>query len=339
MRPLRFAGVLGLLHGVMDTATGFAFGSMVFGAGGVDISAVGVLLIGYNTIAFGLQPVVGLFVDRYKNYRGTVRVGVLLGGVGLACVAVQPYVGFALLAVGSALFHVAGGAMAAAMSPRKSIAPALFTAPGVVGLGLGFVAGTVHLPLMLPLVVVLAVLNATLGTPTTPKALPPLPRRFAAVVGVLALLAAVMLRSTEWTAVVNPRYTLVLVVCLAVAAGLGKIVGGYVADRAGNATTIFASLALAALSFANPNLSRLGLVLGVFFLQMSTPIILAEVVARFPKRPATASGLVLGLAILLGGIIALGTFRSALPSSDELIVLLVYVTVCTAAGLWLVRRK
>ena len=338
MRPLRFAGVLGLLHGVMDTATGFAFGSMVFGAGGVDISAVGVLLIGYNTIAFGLQPVVGLFVDRYKNYRGTVRVGVLLGGVGLACVAVQPYVGFALLAVGSALFHVAGGEMAAAMSQRKSIAPALFTAPGVVGLGLGFVAGTVHLPLMLPLVVVLAVLNATLGTPTTPKALPPLPavsQQSSVFCAPCRGHAAFHRMDGGGKPALHTRPCL----CLAVAAGLGKIVGGYVADRAGNATTIFASLALAALSFANPNLSRLGLVLGVFFLQMSTPIILAEVVARFPKRPATASGLVLGLAILLGGIIALGTFRSALPSSDELIVLLVYVTVCTAAGLWLVRRK
>ena len=338
MRPLRFAGVLGLLHGVMDTATGFAFGSMVFGAGGVDISAVGVLLIGYNTIAFGLQPVVGLFVDRYKNYRGTVRVGVLLGGVGLACVAVQPYVGFALLAVGSALFHVAGGEMAAAMSQRKSIAPALFTAPGVVGLGLGFVAGTVHCHSCSRLSLYLPCLTRHSARPQRPKHSRHFPP-FRSSRRCSALLAAVMLRSTEWTAVVNPRYTLVLVVCLAVAAGLGKIVGGYVADRAGNATTIFASLALAALSFANPNLSRLGLVLGVFFLQMSTPIILAEVVARFPKRPATASGLVLGLAILLGGIIALGTFRSALPSSDELIVLLVYVTVCTAAGLWLVRRK
>lgn len=338
MRPLRFAGVLGLLHGVMDAATGFAFGGLAFGVLEGNSPALGAIVFGYNIVAFGLQPIVGLFVDRHKNYRGTVRSGALLAGASLGLIAVQPFVGFGLLALGSALFHVAGGAMATAMSPRKSTAPALFTAPGVVGLGLGFVAGASHVPMLLPLVIALVLLGVTLGTPETPKALPPLPRRALAVFGVLALLAAVMFRSLTWTAIAGVHETLTLVVVLAVCAGLGKIVGGYIADRAGNATTIFAGLALATLSFANSHTSTIGLGLGVFFLQTSTPILLAEVAARFPRRPATAAGLVLGLAIFLGGAWALAAFHNALPSNDELIVGVVYVIVTAIIGLGLLHR-
>lgn len=335
MRALRFAALLGLAHGLMDAATGFAVATVA----GADALFVGVAVIGYNLAAFGLQPLFGMAADRARRYRTWMRTSLAIGAAGALVAFFQPFVGLAIIAVGSALFHVCGGALATAMSPERSTAPALFTAPGVVGLAVGFVSGAALPALGVVLSALLVVLASFMPEPITPAT----PKRLSAVrlvpLALFLVLAAVTLRSAAWSAIGSSHFDMTPILLFGAAAAMGKLVGGFVADRAGAGLTVVAGAALAMLCLTNVD-SLAAITLGVFFLQTSTPVALAEVVARMPNKPATASGLVLGLTIVAGGLIAFAMYQgSRMPSPQEMAWYSIPCLVLFTLGFLLLRHR
>src|SRR5207244_4404688 len=94
------------------------------------------LVVLYNVIAFGGQPLAGLVVDRFRRPRAAAVCGTALM---IAALLLQsaPVAAVVLAGAGSALFHVGAGALALCATPGRAEGPGLFAAPGVVGLAVG----------------------------------------------------------------------------------------------------------------------------------------------------------------------------------------------------------
>jgi len=357
MRRLALPLILGLAHGAADGAAGLLLGSL---PRTMAIGQVALLVLLYNALAFGAQPLVGLAADWAGRPRAAALAGLLLLGAALLSFGQQPRLAVALAGLGSAAFHVGGGALALCATRGRAAGPGLFAAPGVLGLAAGgALAVGGYLPVW-PLLLVLGVLMFAV----IELELPPLPyertkdggrkTNDAALLSsfvlrpsssvefeghdlvMLALLAAIALRSAVWSSLeflFAGRYELLL--AMALAAALGKIAGGALADWVGWRRWAFGSLALAAPLLALGGQNMIALLAGVALLQSATPVALAASAQLLPGRPATAAGLALGLAIAIGGVPTTGGLGPAIGAPAALAAIL---TAAALALWWAVRQ-
>ena len=96
------------------------------------------LVLIYNALAFGSQPLIGYFADSLRSPRVFASSGMVL----LAASLITRGLGFGDVAVfmagvGSAAFHVGAGALTLRSCAGRSDAAGLFAAPGVIGLAIG----------------------------------------------------------------------------------------------------------------------------------------------------------------------------------------------------------
>ncbi len=168
MRRLTLPLVLGLAHGVADGAAGLLLGGLPRTMG---LERVALLVLLYNALAFGGQPIAGLIADRLGRPRGAALAGLLLLSVALLLGRSQPQLAVALAGLGSAAFHVGGGALALCATQGRAAGPGLFAAPGVVGLACGgmlAVGGySAPWPFLLPLLALAAAI-ARMALPAMP---------------------------------------------------------------------------------------------------------------------------------------------------------------------------
>jgi FSR family fosmidomycin resistance protein-like MFS transporter len=361
MRRLTLPLILGLAHGAADGAAGMLLGSLPHS---MALGQVALLVLLYNALAFGGQPLVGLAADRVGRPRAAALAGLLLLSAALLAFSEQPRLAVALAGLGSAAFHVGGGALALCATRGRAAGPGLFAAPGVVGLAAGGALAAGGYLLIWPLLLALGVLFFAIVELEVP-ALPYLPatnrqtpktanatnalgpsslvvRPWSSVefeghdLVMLALLAAIALRSAVWSSLeflFAGRYELLL--AMALAAALGKVAGGALADWLGWRRWAFASLALAAALLALGSQSMIALLAGVALLQSATPVALAASARLLPRQPATAAGLALGLAIAIGGVPAAGGFGAALGAPAALAAFLI----AAALALWWAVRQ
>ncbi len=329
--------LLGGTHGIADAVTGFSAGQLFHR---VSSSQAILIVLAYNLVGFGLQPVFGWIVDRLGKRAQATTIGFALIGLGLILFPQSLIAAFICMAIGSGLFHVGAGALSSLLIPKKTIGASIFTAPGVIGLALGTVAGLMSLPVMhgLSLVLILGLIGLAwinFKEPTKTLFAQMNPSRI--TVGIIFLILLFVLgtaaRSFAWTAIGAEYFGWRSIIELGIAAGLGKLVGGFAADRLGRLQVVLISLFLACASFA------LGvwpaILFSVFFLQASTPIILATLIQRIPKHASLAAGCVLGLGIFLGGAVYAG-MRSNVYA---LIPALVLSAFCLLVGLYWIRQK
>ncbi|HXF64915.1 MAG TPA: hypothetical protein VNK95_25030, partial [Caldilineaceae bacterium] len=126
--------LLGLAHGVSDGAAGWLLGSLVHD---LSLNQVMLLVLLYNVLAFGAQPVAGLLADRWQRPRLAAIAGLCCNGAALLLAPWEARLAVLLAGLGSALFHVGGGGLALCVTPGRASGPGLFAAPGVLGLALG----------------------------------------------------------------------------------------------------------------------------------------------------------------------------------------------------------
>ncbi|HEX5705744.1 MAG TPA: hypothetical protein VFX96_00495 [Pyrinomonadaceae bacterium] len=329
--------VLGLSHAFADAAAG----ALLVGLShSMALSQVALFVVLYNVIAFGAQPVFGHFADRARRPREAALAGLALLACALFAARIDVSTAVVLAGIGSSLFHVGGGALALCATEGRATGPGLFAAPGVVGLAAGGALAFAGYDLTLPLAAALV----ALGLVVRRFGLPPMPYDARAAEPTLdgkelilvALLAAVALRSAVWTSaqyLFEGRYSMLLV--LAFAACAGKLVGGALAELFGWRRWTAASLVAAAPLVLVGESSFAALAGGVFLLQSATPACIAAVGRLLPRRPATAAGLALGLGIAAGGFFIFGGLfpspRHALLAPAALIV--------AALCLWLAMRR
>lgn len=296
---------LGLAHGVSDCVAGYLIGWLALSG---DPVQAGWLALAYNGLAFGTQPGAGWLADRSGRYREMLLAGLALGGAALLLLAFQPALAMGLAGLGSAALHAAGGGLALQATPGRAAGPGFFAAPGVVGLALG---GLLAVQGSNPTWMLLLALAATGGMaafvcPTRRARIAPPNVQTNVEWIILWLVLALALRSTVWTGLelrADGQATLLLQIALA--AGLGKALGGPLADRLTWRRWVILALALAAVLLTIHGITgggALALLAGVFFLQSITPALLAALGKALPEQPGLAASLGLGLAVILGGL-------------------------------------
>lgn len=308
MRWFRYVLILGLAHGVADGATGYLLGYL---PDKLVTLQVGLLVLLFNALAFGSQPVVGLFADRIKRPSLVAISGLLLHSLGILSFHWQPAVAVVLVGMGSAAFHVGGGALAVTATNGRATGPGIFAAPGVVGVAVGgalAVTGQSVSWLFLIILPVLAVTIWLLPQPALPYGRQPQNNKPDNIFEghdavMLLLLLAIALRSVVWTTfqfLLQGEVNVLLI--LGLAAAIGKVVGGVMGDWIGWRRWAFAALIGASVLLTWADNSVIALAAGLALLQSATPIALAATAQLIPGKPAFASGLALGFAIALGGL-------------------------------------
>ncbi|MDX2214538.1 MAG: hypothetical protein SFY66_14700 [Oculatellaceae cyanobacterium bins.114] len=332
--------VLGVAHGLADATTGFMLGSLPHI---VSLDQVTWLILLYNGLAFGCQPLLGMIADRVQRPRLMVWLGLLCLSLSVMLVPFRGYEAIALAGVGSAAFHVGGGALSYWATPEQATGTSVFVALGVVGLALGGVLGFERYDITAELVGLLVGLAIAIAV----TRLPELPYGSPSGVSVqaqssisdesketllLMLIVAIALGSSVWTGL---QLWLLgqtgLVLGMAIAAAVGKIVGGYWSGRLGWRRWTVTALLLAALLLVAGGDHPVTLLLGVACLQSVVPVTLAATIRLMPGHPATAAGLALGVAILVGGIPVLG----GVTLFPQAIALVIVVLAAAAITLWM----
>ena len=340
-----------LAHAAVDAGCAVLLWSS-YEAGSLSASAAWSAFFAYNVLAFALQPVVGLAVDRLRAGRPAAVAGAAMTAAALGLAAVAPaaiWPAVLLAGLGNAAFHVGGGVVTLRASRGWAGPVGVFVAPGAAGLALGIAAGKAGAAWW-PLAAALVVLAAVLWTLPAPRfgapvegpgaRLAPTPAGLAAAgAGVLVLLLAVVgMRSLAGLTLDLPWKTdTALLIALTAAVVGGKALGGLAADRLGwrpvAVTALLASLPLLALGTTSPAAG----IAGVLLLNMTMPITLAAVAAALPRgTEGFAFGLTC-LALFFGSVPAL----LHLPWVATPAVLTILV-VPAGAALWTVlggRRK
>lgn len=305
--------LLGIGHGLSDAAAGYLIGTLSQNGGFAQIGSA-VLL--YNALAFGGQLPAGVWLDRIGHYRKLSVLSLLGMVMALGLLSAQlVWVAIVLAGISSAVFHVAGGATTLVCFPNKSRFVGLFSAFGVMGLALGGWAGAMQYAWgSYVLIAGLSGLLLLLGRASFPLARPKEVEEVNPALDqhdylMIVLLMAIALRSVIWNSlqlIYTHQYDWLLY--MALAAMIGKLVGGWVADR-----IPWKLYALSALTIAIPALSwghrkLFWLMLGTGLLQSLTPLSVVALQRIAPNRPATVSGAAFGLAIALGGLISFAPF-------------------------------
>lgn len=308
--------ILGLAHATVDGSAGWILGSL---ADDLDSGEIAGLLLLYNILGFGLQPFVGLVVDRHGSSTPAVLSGLSAQVVALLTIDKLPWLSVGIAGLGSAFFHVGAGAIALGATPGRATGVGLFAAPGVLGLGIGGSLATAGVQASWGFITTLVTLLGWLSW-SLPR-IHSQPEVADVAVGaseepsgrraifemhdllMMGILAAIALRSLTWTAlgwIMEERYGSLLT--LSAAASLGKVTGGFLADRFGWKRWTFLSLSGSGLLTYLGTTNEYNICITAALLQSATPAMLAGLLTWLPGRQSLVSGLGFGLAISLGGL-------------------------------------
>lgn len=300
--------LLGSAHGLSDALAGF----IIYSTPSKPLIKFSVIII-YTLIAFGLQPLSGYITDKLLGYRKSTFIGITLVLIGAAISLWMPVAGVIVLALGSSFFHVGAGAWAIRLTPNKAYGPGIYAAPGVLGLAIGIYSAIKGINLVVILLISLIVVGLLIyifrNNPKVVNKLKITKDNNLAFFILAILTVGVCLRSSVWTQYQGDTYGVSLIIQAGIAAFLGKIIGGFVADRTSWRNFVLISLLGAFLGIANGSFVP-ALLIGLAFLQATTPFILMLIGRVIKKNLAFAVGCIVGLAILMGGILATRGYAS-----------------------------
>lgn len=330
--------LLGIGHGLSDASAGLLVG-LIIRQRAQDMNAQ-ILL--YNLVAFGLQPLAGMLFDRIRQPKHGAAVGLLITVTGLLITPLNLNIAIMLIGIGSACLHAGGGSVAITSTPGKASAAGVFAAFGVIGLTIGGMASINYSDIAENILILLLIILATIiwvvphvSSELVERTSSPVP---VSLLMIFFLVIAIALRSTVWvgTQIKVERYTSAAL-WLAIAAGTGKLVGGFAADRWGWKRWGLVVLAGAGVLLVFSDFSLPALMVGALLLQSVTPLSIAAVGRSLPKSPALAASLALGTAIIAGGLpfffLKSGWFEPAILAITLLISTLLYWYVLKKPGL------
>ena len=291
--------VYGLIHALVDAACAAAVVRASRGSYLQDLGAFWTVA-GYDLLAFGLEFPLGLVVDRLHLTRFSMIIGTAMAAVVLAPGPIPALATMIVAGVGNALFHLGAGGLVLRSAGGCAAPAGVFVAPGALGLGLGMWMGRTGRGSTFPIYVALAFAVIALitldrpaaaerGTPSQGKEQPAI---FPWLVLLMLLLVSVAVRSfVGFGACFQCPGGLAVAIGLPVAAFLGKLLGGVVADRLGwlRASTGALLLSLPLIAFSGGSLVLA--LPGVLLFQSTMAVTLVAVYGLMPRWPATAFGL------------------------------------------------
>jgi FSR family fosmidomycin resistance protein-like MFS transporter len=304
---------------------------------GLDYAEIGIIAMVATTGVTLAQPVFGHLSDRWNPYRivalSIAWTGIVLGLVGVIHSYISLLLVVGLGALGSAAFHPAAATIASANAgKRRGTAVSIFSIGGALGTALsplcvaagmrwlGMQGTLVLIPLPLLVSVLLyRQLKGKASPEGTRSGDRRRPMKTRALVGLLLIVGAVM--SLAWFRVAFVTYLPIwvqsqgrsleaggrMLSLLVASAGVGSLIGGVLSDRVGRWAVLTLCLALVGpmewlfLIAATPLqlvlITLMGTMIGATF-----PVSIVMAQEAWPGRVGIASGIVMGLGWLPGGV-------------------------------------
>lgn len=296
--------VYGLAHALVD---GVCIGSilLLFFNKVVTNEYLFILIVLYNLIAFGTQPLFGFISDLLKSSKNTAIKGCILVGIGSLVTGIYPIIGVIILGIGNALFHIGGGVVSLNLTPGKATAPGIFVAPGALGLFIGGILtknGVFDVIYAFIFLLLMSVIIFIVKPPEINFVRKDYTKYELTVVGkiVLLILFSIAIRALIGSVMVFPwKSDLMLAFIFVLLVVLGKSFGGILGDRFGWLKVgVFSLILSIPLLILGGQIAILGLI-GIFFFNFTMPITLTVLANIFPGRPGFSFGLTT-LALLIG---------------------------------------
>ena len=334
--------VYGITHAVVDAACVGLLFSVQFRYK-VPYADFYYLVLLYNFLAFGLQPLCGRLVDYFQSPRESAVFGCVLTAISVFTPSFSPIGAICLTGLGNAFFHVGGGAISLNLTPHRASAPGIFVAPGGLGLTAGILLGQSGKFIPWIFVLLLAIccfgiyalksiyLNYTRVPVSSPLT--------AFGLMFLLLFASIAIRSLIGMGVDLPGQTnTVLLIILTLSVASGKALGGILSDRYGWIVVVVTSLAVSAplIAFAN-NVPYLGIP-GIFLFNMTMAVTLVAISNMFPGQPGFAFG-VPCLALIMGAFPAFTNFKQVLSAQWLVFFIIIGSAAALFAGLRLLLNS
>jgi FSR family fosmidomycin resistance protein-like MFS transporter len=305
---------------------------------GLSNAQLGLVTLAFTATSSLTQPLFGYFSDTHGR-RWFVPATLLWGAVCAACYGfVSGYLAFILLAalagIGSGAFHPLGASNAAAVSTdeHRNAAMSWYTVAGGIGYGLGPIVGSLLLAvfgrhgtiwLLVPGLTAAALIwtqmrvveRAREARALVLKAMqaPPAWGALSRVILVTMLRSWVFLSVLQMSPIwyselgFSRAFYGPLAAILILAGAVGTLFGGAFADRIGQRRILVSSLALTIpalllyAAFPGPQGLLLAAIFG-FFCDASLSITLVMAQRLVPGRVGVASGVILGLGFVTGGL-------------------------------------
>lgn len=239
--------ILSIMHLLVDGLCGYTiFNRLYVSDSLIEMAIVFVL---YNSLAFMLQPFVGLLIDKYKKEKMYLNISL----IALLVVAITPiykWITVLVLGLSNAFFHVIGGKYTVYASRTKQTLLGLFVSLGATGLAIGSYVGNVLVLeiFVIMLIVLMIVFNLLSKNTEEEESYSPISKdKFIIVIwlGVAVAIRAIIGKVT----IPEFQLTTKILVLIGVASSIGKILGGILADLIGIKKTVFITLPLAFIGY------------------------------------------------------------------------------------------
>ncbi|MBC7873611.1 MAG: MFS transporter [Ferruginibacter sp.] len=326
MKKLKIILCFAAGHGLNDLVAGYFLGSLLHL--NLDLVQVSLGLLVYNLLAFGGQYPVAIWLEKYNNPKKFLLFAYTMNTIAIALFIVAPHISVILAGVASAVYHVAGGTVCARENKAAHIG--LFAAPGVVGLIAGgyfaYTQGNI-IPILFAASVIFLILLILLPIENRSQ------QQEEQVTGskftldrhdliMILLLTVISLRSVIWNVfqlVHEGKYE--WLIAIAVSAFIGKIAGGWIADKAGWRVYLFISLITATPLITLFKDEIVLFCIGIGLLQSGIPATTALLIRSVKGRTERAIGLSFGTAILAGAVVLYSPLTDLLLSNVSLVLI------------------
>jgi FSR family fosmidomycin resistance protein-like MFS transporter len=308
---------------------------------GLTYAMTASILLAFNITSSVIQPVFGFFSDR-RSLHWLLPVGPFIASLGLALIGFGPSYFWVLLfaslsGLGQASYHPEGFKTVNLLSgEKKATAISLFHLGGNLGFAMGPILATTFfafsglpgsvwfvIPGILMAVAFLVIPSwKKPGGPSPSRAKGPSPSPSLAnnFPGMILLIITVVLRSATRLSLLafvpfyfikvlnyDPLVSGKYLSAFLLAGTVGITLGGFLADRFGYKKTVLVSFLLTPVFlflffYTAGTLSLIFFALGGLFIISSNSVTMAMGQAFMPRNVAMASGLILGLAMGIGGI-------------------------------------
>lgn len=329
----------GFTHALVDAVCAAVVFSMP-GSVSLDKSWYFFLVVLYDVLAFGLQPVAGFFMDMLKIPSFTSAAGCLLTAAAALSINL-PLAAICLAGLGNALFHVGGGSICLNLKPGSAGPAGAYVAPGAIGLFIGTLVGKGGYFHAWFFILLLMSAGIILLISKPPKIQYDAGRNktcshFSIIL--LLLLSSIAIRSLVGFTVSFPwKSNIYLLTVLTIAVALGKAAGGVLSDKFGwikvTITGLIISAPLLSFGSANPYLA----ITGIFMFNLTMPVTLVAVSRMFPGYTGFAFGLTT-LGLITGAIPAFTSLKPAFAGELTIFAVIMVSALMLYIGLKLYLR-
>jgi FSR family fosmidomycin resistance protein-like MFS transporter len=300
--------ILALGHGLNDCIAGYFLGCLALMQ--IEPLQIGIGVTLYNLLAFGGQYPVALWLEKSNTPGKFISISYGLNIIALVVFYFFPQLAIILAGIASALYHVAGGSACAV--DNKAFRIGIFAAPGVLGLIAGGLLAwnrynITTILLLLSVIIFLCLIrlrieNKIHSTETnklqTNKSL--LDKHDLLMI---VLLLIISLRSAVWNIfqlIYENNYS--WLIAIGISAFIGKIAGGWLADKIGWRLYTFLSLVLSSALLTIAKREWLLICIGIGLMQSGIPATTSLIIQTLKGKTARGIGLSFGLAIIIGVI-------------------------------------